>query len=583
MPISRHNFLSIGALLAVSSLVGSPEALGHEGHDDAPAPVPVTAAGKSFSASSENFEMVVRSAATPSVGNQVLTLYLADFTTNAPIEGATIDLEVAGPGTASATVAQTSEKGVYQATLLLDAPGDYQMTASIEGNEISDLLSIDGFAVQLALSAKKDFPWPVLSVVFLALLAFAALIAFRRRKRFRAAVLITGIVLPLSAVPAAWGHSGHGDEEPAGAVVLPAGASFALSKESQFLLGILTQPASRRRVPQRLALLGRIVPPVDRIANLHSPQPGRISSVHVISLGAKVRKGQVLAEVEQTLSAGEQIQLAGEHLKLDTERSRLDATINQAKRDVAKAKADLSRAERLRDVVAGKTILDARFTFEKAEDALAGLLTQRELFARMAPPSIQAVRTFPIKAPFEGVVTETHATFGEQVDPTKLLYQVVDPRTFWFEADVFERDISKLVKVKHGNVTIDAVPGATFPGRLLDVGNLLDEQTRTLKARFEVSNPARRLKGGMFGRINVDVGGTLEVVSIPAASVAEVGGKRVAFVHSAPEIFEIRIIQAGDAEDGWVPVSGGIQQGDRVVVRGVYQVKSAAEQGIPRK
>ena len=392
-----------------------------------------------------------------------------------------------------------------------------------------------------------------------------------------AIVLALGCILPGHAVA----HEGH-DHGESGAAPVAVGAPILIVKESQFLLGITTRPVEEHSVAERLTLLGHVVPPVHAVASLHAPVGGRVVPPVRVEMGDRVRKGQVLATVEQILSTSDQVQLASDRLRLASDRIQLEAAIAQARREVARARAEHERLMGIRDLVAGKTILEAESVRRKAEDSLAGLQGQLRAFARLAPPAVEQARRFPVVAPFDGILAEAHATPGEQVDPGKQLFQVVDSRTMWVEADVFERDLARIARVREALVTVEAYPGEVFRGRLVSLGQTLDPESRTLPVRFVVANPGGRLRAGLFARVGADVGGRRRVLTVPVAAIAEFQGRKVVFVHTSPEGFVAREVVPGTVETGRVAIQGGVRAGDRVVVEGVYQVRSSAERGARR-
>ncbi|MEZ4690964.1 MAG: efflux RND transporter periplasmic adaptor subunit [Ignavibacteria bacterium] len=50
---------------------------------------------------------------------------------------------------------------------------------------------------------------------------------------------------------------------------------------------------------------------------------------------------------------------------------------------------------------------------------------------------------FPIKSPINGVITESNVSIGEQLEPNKKLFTIVNINTLWVEAEIYETDIAK--------------------------------------------------------------------------------------------------------------------------------------------
>ncbi len=575
-----HRLLLSTGLLALTVATPGQPARAHEGHDHDDAPPPprqAIAGGILLESSTDQVELVLKGPV-PRAGEPFpFRLLLADHATNRPIGQARIDLEIAGAAIATTSVVPARDPGIYEATLSVPVPGEVKIICSLSAGGLDDLVVLEGLVVQPRRAAGTPFGWPRMVGAGSGLLGVWALTwwAWRRKRKVAGA---GALALLIAMAPPAMAHEGHDHEAPV-APPIRVGTPIVIAKESQFLLGITTRPAERREVAERLEWLGHVVPPVRAVATLHAPVEGRVIPPVRSELGSRVRKGQTLAIVEQILSSSDQIQLASDRLRLATERAQLETALAQARRERDRARLEHERLLGIRDLVAGKLVVEAETARRKAADAVAGLERQLGAYQRLSPPSLEQARRFSIVAPFDGLLVEAHATPGEQVDPTKPLFQVVDPSLMWVEADVFERDLGRLSKVREARISVEAFPGATFRGSLVSVGQTLDPESRTVPARFAVPNPDGRLRTGLFARVGADVGERRRVLSVPVEALSELQGRKVVFVHTSAEVFVAREVTPGTVEAGQVAILAGLVAGDRVVVEGVYQVRSTAERG----
>jgi membrane fusion protein, heavy metal efflux system len=123
-------------------------------------------------------------------------------------------------------------------------------------------------------------------------------------------------------------------------------------------------------------------------------------------------------------------------------------------------------------------------------------------------------------------------------------------------------------------VTVPAYPGRTFPGRVDRMSGTLDETTRTARIRIIADNPDGLLRAGMFARVRLLVGGGARVLAVPSEAVLEDAGRSFVFVPATPPYFLRRPVRAGHPADGWVEILDGLREGDTVVSRGAFQLKS---------
>ena len=169
----HHRRFLIPALAALLGLLAV-AAQAHEGHDDAPAAVQISAAPR-FAAVSEQFELI------GVIEGHRLSLYLDHAADNSPVPDATLELELGGKPLAVTRVGE----GLYQAELSQPlADGETPVTATVVAGADSDLLAAD-IDWHAPATAVPPSAWAGKSRLALAggavLLALAALWAWSRR------------------------------------------------------------------------------------------------------------------------------------------------------------------------------------------------------------------------------------------------------------------------------------------------------------------------------------------------------------------------------------------------------------------
>ncbi|WP_083968028.1 efflux RND transporter periplasmic adaptor subunit [Hyalangium minutum] len=366
-------------------------------------------------------------------------------------------------------------------------------------------------------------------------------------------------VLLVAAV--AWGHGGEDHGAPPSKQGV-AGPGISIAKETQFLLEIRTERVRTRSVEARLVAPGKVIPRTDRYAQVASPVPGIVmaSGSGVPLVGQKVKKGQVLATVQQSLSASEATGLSTGLIQAEAESTRAQAALEQARRDLA-------RLESLQGVVAEKDVQQAQLAVRTAEQELNRARSAREVLSGARQG--QGTTRFTLTAPIDGVLVEARATVGEQVDPSRPLFTVLDASVVWVEARVYENDVARVEAATGALVHSAAYEGQHFAARLYHVGQVVDEGTRSVRVLFELDNREGRLRPGMFVDVAIGAGGRQQALAVPEAAVIEEEGRSFVFLHTGPEQFERREVVLGVRDGEWRAVRQGVREGDRVVVRGV--------------
>jgi hypothetical protein len=129
-------------------------------------------------------------------------------------------------------------------------------------------------------------------------------------------------------------------------------------------------------------------------------------------------------------------------------------------------------------------------------------------------------------------------------------------------------------------------PGSAVPLPLeahhMHNSGVLDSSTHALAVQFEVSNPQGRLLIGQNGTAVLYTPRTQRVPAVPKAAVLMEAGRPYVFVHVSGERFVRRPVEIAARDGDLVGVRSGVAPGDRVVVRGAYDIQLAsAAKGLP--
>ncbi|MCJ7786392.1 MAG: efflux RND transporter periplasmic adaptor subunit, partial [Desulfobacterales bacterium] len=126
-------------------------------------------------------------------------------------------------------------------------------------------------------------------------------------------------------------------------------------------------------------------------------------------------------------------------------------------------------------------------------------------------------------------------------------------------------------------VSVTAFPERTFKGKISYTGDMIDEKTRTAKARVTVDNSSGLLKLGMFATASIDSGkdsSARKVIAVSEEAVFLDGLERYVFIQEGDERFVARRVSVGPASGLRIEIKEGLKVGDVVVTRGVFTLKS---------
>ena len=344
----------------------------------------------------------------------------------------------------------------------------------------------------------------------------------------------------------------------------------AFRMEQQWLIHMKLALAEEAALSQQIHSTGRLIPDPLKRALVAPPVAGIISSRTLPRIGEQVTRGEVVATLAQTPTAAEAAQIHIENSRVDAERRRLAQAEIEARVRSGAANAEADRARRLLDK---KAYSQRQFEMAEADRqaAQANLAAiQDQLKALQTAP---ASSSYDVVAPISGTVVEVKKSAGEEVHPGEAILEIVALETLWVEVPIFEKDLGRLTRNMEATFQTAAFPGKEFHGRLINIGAVVDEQTRAAQAIFEVANPSGALRVGMQANVRLGVGEQLKLLLVPKESVLDNEGKKIVYVLRTGEEFERRDVVVGDEFSGRIAIISGVKPGERVVTQGAYQLK----------
>jgi RND family efflux transporter MFP subunit len=380
---------------------------------------------------------------------------------------------------------------------------------------------------------------------------------------------------------------------PAETPAAPDAGAVKFLMEQQWLIRMKLAQAEPRRVARQVTSTGRIVPAAGHHALVAPPVAGIVASGPALAIGQPVARGQLVALVRQQPTAAEAAQLEAaqaqlraseaqltlEQARLDADRRRLVEAVREIRARLDHARQELERARRLyeRKAYALRQVEAAETEYRAADAAHAAAVAQRDALpaqpvsvSRPAGPAANA--EYAVTAPIAGIVVKIDKHPGAQVAPGQPIVELVNLDVVWLEVPVFERDLHRLVQPIRAVFSTPAYPGREFPATLVDLGAVIDAQSRAATALFRVDNRGHALRIGMQANVRLDAGETVEAVMIPREAVLEAAGKRFVYVLRSGEEFERREVTLGDEYGDTVAVLSGVKPGERVVTQGAYQI-----------
>lgn len=277
----------------------------------------------------------------------------------------------------------------------------------------------------------------------------------------------------------------------------------------------------------------------------------------------RVRKGEVLARL-RSAALGQ------------TQADYIDAA---ARHHVAQADRDRLQALWKDGVIAESRWLQAEAEYKSAVAAYDQKRRQLSLTG-LSDTQIAAVETgtgrlaeFELASPASGVVLHSEIETGQNLAAGETAFQVVDLSTVWVEVRVPVASLPSIATGAEAGVEVAARPGVRYAGRLQTLAAEVDKDSQTVSGRIVVRNHDGALRPGMHAQVTLAATAS-RGLAVPASSVFRLGDRPHVFKRVGERRFEPVAVQLGAEAQGWITVSGALAAGDRVVSRGVAELKS---------
>ncbi len=315
-----------------------------------------------------------------------------------------------------------------------------------------------------------------------------------------------------------------------------------LDKHKVFHAGIKTEIVLKKTIAVPLTLPGKVGFDERKIAHITSRISGRIEKIYAYTNDNVLAKA-VVAE----LYSQEFIALQYEFLQAveRVERSRMGTHEEQS---------------------------TANSLFESAKQKLTILELPETEINELASTKILK-QYYSIRAPFSGTILASSVKKGMFLQSGDELFDFADLSSVWVLADVYERDLPRVHTGMKAEVSTSFYP-ESFYGNITSIYNVVDEKSRTVKARIELNNTSRKLKPEMFCAVKIQTQFGKETIKIPSTALMGETEKHFVFIALTDTTFERRDIRTGVETKDFAEVVDGLLIGERIVTIGGFFLKS---------
>ena len=269
------------------------------------------------------------------------------------------------------------------------------------------------------------------------------------------------------------------------------------------------------------------------INNIVSQSAGRIVSINA-EVGQKVRKGQLLAKMDDVNLAKTRLQYVNDSTELErlTQLYNIGA-VSQADYDMAKLSLNITKK------------------------------TYNNL----------AENTY-LRSPINGVVTARNYDQGDMYSMTQPIFVVEQIQPVKMLVNVSESLFTQVHKGMEFDIIVDAYPGEVFKGTVNLLYPTISSATHTFPVEVICSNSDERLRPGMFARVTANFGTNHHIVVPDIAVVKQQGsGEHFVYVLKSDNTVKYTLVELGKRLGNRYEIVSGLNEGDRIVTEGQVRLK----------
>ena len=276
------------------------------------------------------------------------------------------------------------------------------------------------------------------------------------------------------------------------------------------------------------------------VNNIMPQQGSRIRQINV-EVGDYVYKGQVLAEMDRMQLAQLELQIQNDELEYE----RLKSLYQEG---------GLSQSD-----------------FETAE---LGYKVRKTNYENIKENTI-------LRSPISGFVTARNFDAGDMFSMSAPLFVVQQVVPVKLLVGISESEYTKVKKGDKVSLTVDAIPGRSFGGKIERLYPTVDAATHTFKVEVSVANTDRVLRPGMYARVTVNFGNMHHVVLPDQAVVRMEGtGQRFVYVLNADHTVSFVPVTLGRHIGSEYEITEGLEEGQLVVVKGQSTLKDGVKVNV---
>lgn len=319
--------------------------------------------------------------------------------------------------------------------------------------------------------------------------------------------------------------------------------------------GIEVGSVGNQNISSKLKVNGKIdVPPQNKIS-VSVPLGGYLKYTRLLP-GMQVSKGQVIAVIEDP----QYIQIQQDYLVAKAQYAYNNSEYNRQKQlNVSKATSD-------------KVYEQTKSNYQ-TQNVLVKSLEQKLRLIGINPSTLtpnNISKTINIYSPINGFVSVVNVNIGKYVNPTEVLFELVNPTDIHLALNIYEKDIDQLSVGQKVITYTNTAPDKKYSASIILISKNISADN-TIEVHCHFDHYDKELIPGMY--MNADIEAHTSNGSVlPNDAVVRFENKNYIFEMKGKNIFEMKEVKVGNSENGFTEILQNDLANKKLVTKGAYNL-----------
>jgi cobalt-zinc-cadmium efflux system membrane fusion protein len=323
---------------------------------------------------------------------------------------------------------------------------------------------------------------------------------------------------------------------------------------------IITGELISQKINTTVTVNGVVDVPPQNMVSVSFPLGGYLKYTKLLP-GMHVSRGEIIAQMEdQSL-----VQLQQDYLVTKAKLEYLEKEYNRQKElNADKVNSDKTLQQVTADYTSQKIMLKGYAEKLRLISISPERLTEEKISRQVA-----------LYSPINGYVSKVNVNTGKFVQPTDVLFELINPDDIHAALSIFEKDLGKVSIGQKVKISFVDEPEKEYIGEVILVNRNVDENRTAIAHCHFLSHP-KQLLPGMFLNALIQVKEAMVNV-LPEGSIVRFENKEYVFIESGSGSFRMIEITTGEKDRGMVEIKSGLESlsGKKIVTGNAYSVLGA--------